>query len=146
MSPVIATLLIVLLVFVALGIIWIVVRNVIQGGVEQIELAQKCRSINLEAKKIEGDPTGTSYDITLTYGGTGDEIAGVKITLFNTTDDTNSDLLDFTDNMKPLETRTMTGISLDNAVIAADQIEMTAYFENEAGGEDLCPSSVIQEF
>jgi len=51
MSVVITTLLIILLVFVALGIVWIVVRNVIQGGAEQAELAQKCMLINIEAKK-----------------------------------------------------------------------------------------------
>ena len=147
MSAVITTLIIILLVIVALGIIWIVIRNVIQGSVEQVELAQKCRTINLEAKKIEGNVAGNSYDITLTYGGTGDEIAGVKITLFNTTDDTNSNLLDFTDNMKPLETKTM-DLDLESGkeVIAANQIEMTAYFENEAGEDDLCPNSITQEF
>jgi len=146
MSAVITTLIIILLVIVALGIIWIVIRNVIQGSVEQVELAQKCRTINLEAKKMEDKGGGTSYDITLTYQGTGDEIAGVKITLFNTTDDTNSNLLDFTDNMKPLETQTMNSMPLTEAVIAANQIEMTPYFLNEVGEEEICPTSTTQTF
>jgi len=89
---------------------------------------------------------GTSYDITLSYGGTGDEIAGVKMTLFNTTADTNSDLLDFTDNIKPLETKTMYSITLTEAVIGANQIEMTPYFLNEVEEEEICPTSTTQTF
>ena len=104
------------------------------------------RKISALAKKIEGNAAGTSYDITLSYGGTGDEIEGVKITLFNTTDDTNSNLLDFTDNMLPRETKTMTNLALTNAVIGADQIEMTSYFLDESGKEDICPNSDIQTF
>ena len=36
LSTIIATLLILLLVLIAVGIIWIIVKNVIQGGAEQI--------------------------------------------------------------------------------------------------------------
>ena len=40
LSTIVATLLIILLTLVAVGIIWVVVRNVIQGGSEQISLGK----------------------------------------------------------------------------------------------------------
>jgi len=48
--------------------------------------------------------------------------------------------------MKPLETETINNIILEDKVIAADQIEMTPYFLNEVGEEEICPTSTTQTF
>ena len=51
LSGVVTTLIIVLLVLVAIGVIWMVVRNVIDKGAEQIELGQF--SLDLQIKKVQ---------------------------------------------------------------------------------------------
>ncbi|MBI2045792.1 hypothetical protein HYT23_07050 [Candidatus Pacearchaeota archaeon] len=48
LSTVVTTLIIILLVLVAIGIIWVVVRNVITGSGEQIDINTKCVTTNLE--------------------------------------------------------------------------------------------------
>jgi len=140
MSQVITTLIIILLVIVALGIIWVVIRNVIQGSVEQVELAQKCLEIDLTVKKVVA--VGENYDITLSRTAGGENSTGVKFVLSNGTH--YSDPIDFGEQFTPLATHTSTII--DTGVLNANQIEMTAYFDNDKGGEDLCPNSIVQEF
>ena len=48
LSTIVATLLILLLVMVAVGIIWVVVRNVIQSGTEQISLGKYTLDLQIE--------------------------------------------------------------------------------------------------
>jgi len=149
MSAVVTTLIIILLVIVALGIIWVVIKNVLVRGTEQVELAQKCREIDLEVVKMEdtlGD--GTNYDITLKRSGAGETIAGIKILLSNTTDNTYSDVLtDFDTNIKPLGTAVETGIDTSSSpVINANEIDLTPYFKDGAGEEEICPTTTTIEF
>lgn len=149
MSAVVTTLIIILLVIVALGIIWVFIKNVLVRGTEQVELAQKCREVDLEVVKLE-DTTGdgTSYTITLKRTGAGETIAGVKILLSNTTTNTYSDVLtNFDTDIEPLGTLEETGIdTTGNIVIGANQIDITPYFKDGAGEEELCPSTVTKEF
>lgn len=147
MSAVITTLIIILLVIVALGIIWVVIRNVIQGGVSQVELAQKCRDIDLTVKKVDvedaGDGEWDDYAITLSRTAGGENSTGVIFVLSNETH--YSEPTDFGYKLTPLATKT--NYNLDDLNVSnATQIEMTAYFENDKGGEDLCPNSIVEEF
>jgi len=49
LSAIVATLLIILLTLIAVGIIWVVIRNVVQSGAEQVDLGTKCIAIELSA-------------------------------------------------------------------------------------------------
>jgi len=51
LSTIVATLIIVLLVFVAVGILWVVLRNFIGSGAEQISLGKL--TINMEIKQVQ---------------------------------------------------------------------------------------------
>jgi len=42
LSTIVATLVIILLVLVAVGIVWVVVRNVIERGTNQVDINAKC--------------------------------------------------------------------------------------------------------
>ncbi len=144
MSAVVTTLIIILLVIVALGIIWVVVKNVIQGGVSQVELSQKCQEVEIQATKLVNTTTdGTGYNLTLTRTGTGDEIGGIKVVFFN--DATNSEVIEFGDALEPLETSTQT-LTLTTPVVDSNKIEMTVWFLNDLGTEDLCPTTATAEF
>jgi len=140
MSAVITTLIIILLVIVAVAIIWVVVKNLLTKGAGQVELAQKCRDVDFTVKKVV--PSGDDYTITLSRTSAGENSTGVIIVLSNGED--YSDPMDFGEQFTRLATHTSTII--DTGVLNANQIEMTAYFDNEKGGEDLCPSSIVEEF
>ena len=144
MSAVITTLIIILLVIVALGIIWIVVKNVINSGVKQVDLATKCRPVEINAVKISVPNASkpTTYALTLSRTGAGDPIGGVKIVLSNGT--AYSNVTDFNYALAPLETKTE---SLTNtAVTNANKVEITPYFRNDLGEVQLCQNTIITKF
>jgi len=142
MSAVVTTLIIILLVIVALGIIWVVVKNVIQGGVEQVEWADKCRAIEITAVKINETVEG-SYDVTLKRTGAGEDvIAGVKLVFSDGTE--YSDVVEFDIAIEKLQTKITTGIVAlidsvaTNNVTNADELQITPYFIDDLGEEHLC--------
>jgi len=149
MSAVVTTLIIILLVIVALGIIWVVVKNVIQGGVEQVDLSTKCREVEIQATRLVNTTSpddGTDYNLTLTRTGTGDEIGGIKVVLANIATNTYSDPLEFGNPLAPLETATESLNLTDSPVIGADKIQMTVWFLSDLGEEQICPTTVTKEF
>ena len=136
MSAVVTTLIIILLVIVALGIIWVVVKNVIDSGKEQVEWAEKCRPVEIQAVKIVASGANfDEYDVTLSRTGMGDVIAGVKLVFSNGT--VYSDVAEFGIAIAVLETKTsatLTGINVANAT----ELQMTPYFIDDLGEEHLC--------
>jgi len=144
MSAVVTTLIIILLVIVALGIIWVVVKNVIQGGVEQVDLSTKCREVEVKAVKLV-ENSATNYSITLSRTGAGDEIGGVTLVLANTTSNTYSEPVNFGYALDPLETQTKT-VTFTSGVTSANKLEMTVYFVNDLGETEICPITITEEF
>ena len=67
----------------------------------------------------------------------------MKIVLFNETD--NSDVIDFGKKIKPLQTVTQL-INTNESVISADKIEITAYFLDDFGREELCQQTTSFSF
>ena len=53
LSTVITTLIIILLVLVAVGIIWVVVRNTVEEGVSQIDFGSECLKVDVKATAVE---------------------------------------------------------------------------------------------
>ncbi len=141
LSAIVATLIIILLVLVAVGIIWVVVRNLIQEGAEQIDVSTKCIAVDVRAVSVApvvGE--AESYSVTLRRTAGGEAIAGVKISLFN--DTANSGVLNFT-AISELETTTETVVA---GVTNADRLEFTVYFLDESGNERLCSQTNSYSF
>ena len=142
MSAVITTLIIILLVIVALGIIWVVVKNVIDSGVEQVEWAEKCRPVEVQLVKINETLEG-NYAVTLTRTSAGDtEIDGIRMVVSDGTKF--SDVIEFSETLNKLETKTdltvvsLIGTDVEDNVTLATQLEMTPYFVDDLGEEHLC--------
>jgi len=133
LSLVVTSLIIILLVLVAIGIIWVVVKNLIDTGVEQIDYSTKCLDVDVKATAVV-NTTLTNYSVTLTRTGSGEEIAGIKIVFFNASDDT-STVIDVAGNIEPLATITE---SVEGEIINANKVEVTAYFEDASGNEKYC--------
>ena len=139
LSAVVTTLLIILLVLVAVGIIWVVVRNVVQEGAEQIDVSARCTAVDLRAVGVVETSAGV-YDITLQRRAGGDDIAGVKIVIL--ADTASSGVLpDLFLDMEALDTVTETGVA---GPAGATSVEFTPYFLDSSGNELLC--SQIGEF
>ncbi len=134
LSLVVTSLIIVVLVFVSLGIVWVVVRGIVEGGVEQVDYNTKCLEINIRTKAVV-NTDGTNYNITMSRTGSStDEIGGVKLVFFNLDGET-SDVIDSEGNIATLDTVT---ISVDGEIEDANKVEFTPYFEDASGSERLC--------
>jgi hypothetical protein len=141
LSTIVATLIIILLVLVAVGIIWVVVRNVLEGGAGQITSGYECTNAVVKPTKVTCD-VGTGgigndgrCDVTVTRSAGGEEFAGIKIILTNAEE---NHIEDVENNMNELETKTESITSgLDNVT----RVDVAVYFEDESGNEIICDSS-----
>jgi len=145
LSMIVSTLIIILLVLVAVGVIWVVVNNLIQEGTDTIEISQKCLDVNIQATKVVGNGTEFNYNVTLLRAAGGEAIAGVKLSFTDATGTSNA-LVDYNGNIAPLDRVTIT--NLDGTALAnnATKVEVTAYFEDDSGVEQLCSQSTDYSF
>ena len=143
LSTIVATLLIILLTLVAVGIIWVVVKNVITGGASQVTIDSKCLAANIAATKVVTNPinvTFTSYNVTLNRAGGQDEIGGVKLAFANS-DESSSVVADVPGNIAALSTFT-TSVSVDDAKLAnATKVSVVVYFLDDSGNPQLCTTA-----
>jgi flagellin-like protein len=146
LSGIVTTLIIILLVLVAVGVIWQVVGGLLSSSTSKIASSSICLDLGLSVKKVNQTSTGV-YDITLARTGTGiDEDVYAKIVLFNDAGDA-SDVLDFdtalgtlATKMKPFDTTSGTA-----QVDDASRMEYTPYFiDEETGKEILCQTSEFE--
>ena len=145
LSTIVATLIIILLTLVAVGIIWVVIRNVVEGGAGQIELSQKCLAVELSAVTVNETSSGI-YDVTLRRGTGNQEDIGVKVNVFQGTA-TSSGVLAWGDFGELDALGTVTNAVDTNATLTGgDKIEFTAFFQGASGEEQLCSQTKSFEF
>ncbi len=87
LSAIVATLIIILLVLVAVGIVWVVVRNILQEGAEGIELSRLTLDLSIKSAYIDGANVKV---LVRRSSGEGDLI-GVRFIFFDGTDSTSVD-------------------------------------------------------
>ena len=100
LSTIVATLLIILLTLVAVGVIWMVVRNVIQSGTEQISLGKI--TLDLEMKSVSVNVSNNSMEIKVKRNTGSGEFVGLS---FIIEDGSNSEVIKENVSMEELETR-----------------------------------------
>jgi flagellin-like protein len=140
LSAIVATLLIILLTLVAVGIIWVVIRNVVQSGADQIEITSKCLEIDVTASEVIETSPG-NYSVTLARASGGEEIGGVAINVFNST--TSSGILDFGVVLPELDSKTNT---IEAGIINGNKIEYTVYFLDNSGNQQFCEQTRTLNF
>ena len=141
LDAVVTTLIIILLVLVAIGIIWVVVRNVVQQGSEQIDISAKCISIDLKAVSVvsvTGQPG--NYSVTLRRLAGGDALGGVKVNVFNATSSSGVKEFGIAISALNTETRVVTGVT------GANRIEFTPYFIDASGNDQVCSQTGTYSF
>jgi flagellar basal body-associated protein FliL len=149
LSTIVATLLIILLTLVAVGIIWVVVKNVIQGGTDQLEIDSKCLQSNVIATSVVNvTPLAavTSYNVTLTRDSGSEEIGGVSV-VFTDEEETTSVIVDVPASvysLNLLESRVVT--ASDVAVLNANKVSVVIYFLDSSGDKNYCSTYNDFEF
>ena len=141
LSAIVATLIIILLTLVAVGIIWVVIRNVVQSGSEQVDLSTKCLAVDLEAVSVS--ETAGVYAVTLKRNAGGEALGGIKVSVFNAA--SNSGVMDF-GALTELQTSTVSLPSSGATVTGGDRIEFTPFFVDSSGNEQLCSQTQTFNF
>lgn len=148
-SGIIVALIMILLALVATGVIWVVIRNVTETSTGNIDLGEKCLAAEVSATKVVNSSL-TDYTVTLKRAAGGEAIGGVKITLTNATG-TTSYVYTSAGNIAELATKTTGTIdTTDGATTAglinANKAEVTVYFVDDSGVEQICSQGRDYEF
>lgn len=137
LSAIVTTLMFILLAFVAVGLIWGVVSNLVNKGVDQIDLSSKCLELDLKVTQMNCvfGVNGDDCDITIKRNAGGDAIAGFKLVLTNASGESNF-VYNEVGNMNPLDLKTVTvsETGLSNVNLA----EIVPYLEDEFGNAQDC--------
>ena len=140
LSEVVTTLITILLVMVAIGIVWVVVQNIMKGGVGQVTTQSTCLAFDVKVTSVDcTNPAACRVTINRKSGG--EEIGGVKLVFKNETDA--SSVKDVPGNIEVLGTINPVQ---DSGLTAPNSAELTVYIIDEAGREQICPTSTSFEF
>lgn len=147
LSAVVATLIIILLVLVAVGILWGVLGNLFDDAGETIEYNQLCKDVSFREISVSEDPDGV-YDVSFKRGPTGEEIDGLTIVLSNETG-SSSGTLDFNKSIGgdlDEETMEFNTSSIEDAdkVINANEMVYSAYFTDDSGNRHSCTEDTYE--
>lgn len=142
LSAVVTTLIIILLVLVAVGIIWMVVGGMVEEGAQQVDIQSKCLTADVRATAAScaENPVGPGTwecDVTLERkAGTGsDDIAGVMLVFSNTAG--SGSAVDAAGNIEVLGTKSLTN-QLAGTTGTPDKVEVSVYFKDSAGETQIC--------
>ena len=133
LSAVITTLIIILLVLVAVGIVWVIVRGIVEEGAIDVEYKLKCMDVNVRATVVDcSDPT--ACDVTLTRGAGGDAIDGIKLVFYEGA--IGGNVVDVPGDITTLGTIQVPGKA--SGLTNPNRVEVSVYFTDDSGNEQLC--------
>jgi len=140
LSTIVITLIIILVSLVAIGIIWVVVRNLVGSGSGQIEINAKCISTDIQAVAANCS-VAAPKTCTVRFERTGTEtsdVGGVKLVFKNVTSGTTyetSSVVDLSGNVDRLLGRTAT---LSTGLNGVNRVEVSTYFLDSQGSAQIC--------
>jgi flagellin-like protein len=138
LSAIVTTLLVILLVLVAVGIVWGVVSRVLNQGAESFDIQTKCLSLDVIATSTTCTTVGGACDVIVERTGSSSEVfTGIKVVVKNSVTGLGSDVITEVNNIETLGTST---IAVTNVPADSNLIESTVYFTNNAGEEVNCPN------
>ena len=147
-SQIIVTVIMITIVLAAIGVVWVIIQNVLQGGAGDIDLSSKCLKVNLQATRMDCTAAATCTVTVKRNSGGDEEFGGMKVVFSNrTSGNTGSNVADFSSNIQELGTATSP--ALTHGMAAPEKpntVEVTAYFLDESGSEQLCSQGRKFEF
>jgi len=142
LSTVVTTLIIILLVLVAVGIIWGVVNNLLGKSSSTIETSTKCLDVDVRATKVVQGSDATVYNVTLSRSPSGDGEVGARLR-FSDADGDTSESVNFGPMLGPFDKLTE---DVDTNLANATSVEVLPYFKDDSGQEKFCPSTTTFDF
>ncbi len=139
LSAIVTTLIIILLTIVSIGIVWVVVRNVLTGGTENVDWNAKCIEASAMPIRLNCSGTPATCTVALKRQGAGtDALGGAKLVFKNDTAGLTSAVLTFTGDIPALvETKT----THPTAIESATKVEVTPYFTDTGGNPHYCTTA-----
>ncbi|GAI89428.1 unnamed protein product, partial [marine sediment metagenome] len=128
MSAVVTTLIIILLAIVAIGIVWVVVKNIVDKGRDEISLTSLTLDLQIKKVLVEED----NLSIGVERGGGKGELVGINFVI---SDGDNSVVIRRDVSMQELETKIFTFILSELAVDEITSIEIAPIIELKLGKE-----------
>ena len=135
LSTVVTTLIIILLVLVAVGIVWVVISNLIREGVEEVSLGKFTIDLNIKDVKIQTD----SIDVKIKRNPGKGELTGIK---FLVSDGVKTEVFEMPTNMGELAEQTFT-LDYDGLV---KEISIAPILKSESGKESIGNEIDKEEF
>jgi len=139
LSTIVITLIIILISLVAVGIIWVVVRNVIQSGTEGIALGQFTLGADIINVNVDNSSNNVSLSVKRSSGE--GEITGIK---FIFSDDTDSEIITEKISMGKLEEKRFTFHLAKLTVSKLISISIVPVLASSSGKETL--GSVLSKY
>ncbi len=138
LSTIIVALLLIVLSLAAVGIVWVVVQNLIEGGAGDVDLSSKCLKVDVALTKTDcnSGTNGDDCEITVMRKDNGENIDGIKLILANETATTNY-IYDAAGNIASLEAKTFS--VAETGISGINNVDIVPYFKDEVGNEQLCP-------
>jgi hypothetical protein len=137
MSTVVVTIIMIVLVLAAVGVIWIIVQGILEEGTSDVSLGVKCLKVNLVATKMIC--SGETCDVTINRKAGGEDIEGIKL-IFSNSDSGNvgTTVEDVPGNILELGTITTSGMAHGLTGEQPDTVEVAVYFIDEGEREQIC--------
>ncbi len=139
LSAIVATLLIILLTLVAVGIIWVAIRQVVQTGAENVATSAKCTTVDVSATGATCNSSSGNWTCNVTYkrASGGEAINGIRITISNALNSKNQDVAgDVAIGATRTEQNINTGLAGTDP--KPTSVAVSAYFNDNAGNPQFC--------
>ena len=130
LSTIVITLIIILISLVAVGIVWVVVRNVITGGSKQIELGKFVVGLSIKNAYVQNGNISVSVERNAGEG----ELLKIKFIL---SDGENSEIITQNSNLEQLQFKTFSIHPKDLAIDSILKISVVPVFRTSDGTETL---------
>lgn len=129
LSEIVANLLIILLVLVAIGVVWVVVRNVLSSGASNVELGQFTFDISIKSAYV----SGTNIVVGVRRSPGGGELLGMKFVFSN---ERESKIIEKRVVMNEFDERTFTFNSTEiSGMNAGDEVSVAPLYKLDSGAE-----------
>jgi flagellin-like protein len=143
LSAIVTTLIVILLVLVAVGVVWGVVGTLIDNTTTQVADSQKCLGVGLEITNAEC--TGGICTVAVrrkSVAASDVEIAGVKLVFSDA--DGKSEVVTEKGSIEVLGSKVYKSINLIDTTLNPTQVEAIAYFVNDKGDEAICENGATR--
>ncbi len=140
LSTVVTTLILVLLVLAAIGIVWNPIKSLLTKSGDSLDRT-KCLDVDIRATKIV-NVTDTTYNVTLVRSSTGDGTFSAKLILFDKSGNS-AGVQSANTDFDPLDVKVVGPIT---GPANATKIEVTPTYVDSNGKEQICNTKTTREF